>query len=91
MAGRTIGLLNQPPPKKKRPLKDRLKLPVAISLAFVVAGALVYKYINYREEGAVREFLAQIQAGSYDAACASWDGGKTYRMTEFLEDWGSGG
>src|SRR5262245_36077871 len=91
MPDKFIGFMNQPPPRKKRPLKDVLKIPIAIALVLAVAGGVVYRYINYREEGRVHEFLQLIGERQYGAAYAFWDGSSTYLMKDFLDDWGPSG
>jgi hypothetical protein len=79
-------------PKKTRPWRERWKLPVIVGVSFVAIGFLVYQYHNYREEGAVKEFLADISSGQTDAAFAMWDiDGSSYTMQDFLTDWGKDG
>ena len=79
-------------PKKTRALKERLKVPVTIGLVLIVIGALAYKFANFREEGRVKEFMAAVQSGNYEAAYALWDlSDGRYRMQDFLVDWGKDG
>src|SRR5688572_5586715 len=94
MADKLIGSLihgEHVVPKKARPWKDRLKVPLAIGISLLVIGGLAYKFANFREEGQVSRFVENLQAGRYDAAFADWDGGDSYHMKEFLEDWGKEG
>ena len=78
-------------PKKQRPWTQRLKVPVAIlTVALVIAG-LGYKFINYREERHVMNFIGLLQQGQYDAAFAAWDSDSHYAMKDFLVDWGKDG
>jgi hypothetical protein len=79
-------------PKKSRPWKERWKIPVAVGMAFVALFILAYKFYNYREEGAVKQFLGDVFGGHPDAAFAKWDvDGASYSMQDFLTDWGKDG
>jgi hypothetical protein len=79
-------------PKKSRPWSERWKLPAAVALLFIVGSFLYYKYCNYRQEGAVTQFLSEVFSGHPDAAYARWDvEGEDYSMQRFLEDWGKDG
>jgi len=79
-------------PKKSRPWKERLKLPAAVALGFVVIAALAYEFVNYREERAVTQFLAEVFDGHTDQAFARWDlEGGSYTEQDFLSDWGKDG
>ena len=79
-------------PEKSRPWKDRLKLPAIVLLVFVVIGGLYYEYVNYREEGAVKEFLNEVYSGHSEEAFSRWDlEGGSYSMQDFLMDWGKDG
>lgn len=94
MAERLIGSLiydDHPEPRKARPLKDRLKWPLTIFLVVALAGGLIYKFANYREESRVRVFLSAVTDGDYDAAYGMWEGHARYPMEAFLEDWGPDG
>jgi hypothetical protein len=91
MAERLIGSLiygDHPDPKNARPWKDRLKVPVAFGLVFIVGGGLLYKFVNFREEAQVQRFLDAVVEERYDDAFAMWDGGEAYGLDRFLEDWG---
>lgn len=94
MADKLIGSLiydDHPEPKKARPLKDRLKVPLAIVLALAIIGGLLYKFINYREESQVSAFLEAVADGLYEDAYAMWDGDERYDLDDFLVDWGDSG
>jgi hypothetical protein len=94
MAEKIIGSLiygEHVAPKRQRPWKDRVKAPVAILAVIIFVGGLVYKFINYREERHVMNFVAMLQQGQYDAAYATWDADEHYTMKDFLVDWGEDG
>lgn len=94
MAEKLIGSLiygEHATPKKMRPWKERLKVPMAIGIVLFVIGGLAYKFVNYREERRVSEFMAAIENGQYDAAYGSWDTEGHYTMKDFLQDWGKDG
>jgi len=94
MADKIIGSLiydDHPIPKKSRALKERLKVPVAIALVLIFISGLLYKFVNYREEHRVRQFIDAVSGGQYDVAYGDWDGDSKYTMKEFLQDWGKDG
>ena len=94
MADKIIGSLiydDHPIPKKSRALKERLKVPAAIALVLIFVSGLLYKFANFREEGAVRQFIAQVESGNTDAAYQLWDAEGRYTMKDFLQDWGRDG
>ena len=94
MADKLIGSLiygEHAVPKKSRPWKDRLKVPVAIGVLVLVIGGLAYKFANFREEGRAGEFLQAVLAGQYDAAFGMWEAQSGYLMEDFLTDWGKDG
>ena len=95
MAEKLIGSLiygNHEIPKKQRPWKERLKVPLTIGLALIVISGLTYKFANFREERTVSQFLEAVRTGNYDAAYADWDvSDGRYRMKDFLVDWGKDG
>jgi hypothetical protein len=94
MAEKIIGSLihgDHVVPKKARPWKERLKVPFAIGTVLIVIAGLAYKFANFREEGQVSRFVENLASGQYDAAFADWEGGESYTIKEFLEDWGKEG
>src|SRR5579871_3322830 len=82
---------DHPIPKKSRALKERLKVPVTIALVLIFISGLLYKFANFREEGAVRQFMAQVESGNLDGAYQLWDKSGRYSMNDFLQDWGKDG
>jgi hypothetical protein len=94
MAEKLIGSLiygQHVSPKKARPWKDRLKVPLSIGLVLFVIGGVAYKFANFREERAVNRFLDAVGAGQYEAAYKGWDASGSYTMDDFLIDWGKEG
>jgi hypothetical protein len=79
-------------PKKQRPWKQRIVLPLSITILAILLIAGAYKFVNYREEGSVAAFLTNVRNGNYDAAYANWDlADGHYSMKQFMEDWGKDG
>jgi hypothetical protein len=94
MADRIIGSLiydDHPIPKRSRALKERLKVPFYIAVALVLISGLLYKFANFREERAVRQFMTQVEGGNLDGAYQLWDAGGRYTMKDFAQDGGRDG
>lgn len=94
MAEKIIGSLiygQHEPPKKRRPLKERLKVPLAIVTVLVIIGGVAWKFANYREERQVSRFLDAIRTRNYETAYKLWDADERYQMKDFLADWGDKG
>jgi hypothetical protein len=94
MAEKIIGSLiygDHPIPKRSRALKERLKVPAAIALVLIFVSGLIYKFANFREERAVRQFMANVEGGNLDSAYGLWDAEDRYTMKDFLQDWGTAG
>jgi hypothetical protein len=94
MADKIIGSLlydDHPIPKRSRALKERLKVPFYIAVALVLISGLLYKFANFREERAVRQFMTQVEGGNLDGAYQLWDAGGRYKMRDFAQDWGRDG
>jgi hypothetical protein len=80
-------------PKKYRPWSERWKIPTFVAVAFIVASILAYKFVNYRQERTVSQFLAEVSSGQIDAAFSQWDieAGGSYSKQDFVSDWGKDG
>ncbi len=79
-------------PKRSRSWNERLKLPVAVGLVFIVILSVGYHFYNYQQERAVAQFLDEVFSGRLDQAFSRWDlEGGSYRMEDFLKDWGRDG
>src|SRR5215471_11691957 len=57
---------NHKVPKKSRPWKERWKLPTAVALVFLAIIVVAYEFCNYREEGAVKQFLGNVFSGNME-------------------------
>ena len=79
-------------PKKTRPWKERWKIPTGVGVVFIAIIVLVYVFANYRQEGAVTQFLDEVLSGQAEVAYAKWDlEGSSYTLKDFLSDWGPDG
>jgi hypothetical protein len=79
-------------PKRSRPWTERWKLPAVVALLFIALCGLYYKFVNYRQEGAVTQFLNDVFSGHPDTAFSRWDvEGGSYSKQDFLNDWGKDG
>lgn len=89
MADKLIGNLitgDHLTPKKTR----QLKLPVSIGAVLILL-ALLWEFINYREESSVRSFMEAVADARHEAAYSMWDSDERYQMDDFLLDWGEDG
>ncbi len=65
-----------------------LNIPVISVLAVLLIILLVYKFGNYRQERAVKNFLEEVKAGNYQKAYQIWGPTQSYSYTDFMKDWG---
>src|SRR5262245_28431815 len=95
MADKLIGSLiygEHLQPKRRRPLKERLTIPVLVGTVMLALTGIGYKFANFREEQRVSQFLEDVRRGRYDAAYARWDTSEGhYSMNDFMADWGKEG
>jgi len=83
---------DHPIPKKQMPLKQRILIGTAIAVVVILVSAAAYKFFNFREEGSVSTFLADLRQGNYEKAYTNWDlADSHYSMKDFMEDWGKEG
>src|SRR5580692_3076938 len=78
-------------PKRGLPWQVKLTRALAVLVAVSIVCFLVWKFINYREESRVTQFLDEITHSRFDDAFQSWDAGTSYKMKDFLDDWGANG
>ncbi len=94
MADKLIGNLitgDHVVPKPAMPFKRKLTIATGIVVAVSLGSFLTWKFINYREESQVTQFFKKISQEQYDQAFASWDTEGSYKMKDFLEDFGKNG
>jgi hypothetical protein len=94
MAERIIGSLihGEHVTPVSRTFRQRFLLPLIVAAVFLLIGALVYTFYNYREEQTVAAFLDEVFSGQMEAAFARWDtAGSSYTLQDFLNDWGPDG
>ena len=94
MSGKLIGNLitgDHVVPKPGMPLAHKLKIATAIVVTVSMGSFLVWKFINYREESKVTQFLEEISQGQYQQAYANWDAGDSYKLKDFIDDFGKDG
>lgn len=94
MADRIIGSLihGEHANPVSRSFRERFLLPLIVAGVFVLIGAVVYQFYNYREERVVAAFLEEVFSGQTDAAFARWDvADSSYTQQDFLSDWGKEG
>jgi hypothetical protein len=71
--------------------QQKLKITIIIFVTISLGSFLIWKFINYREESRVTQFLQEITAGQYQQAFASWDAGGSYGLQDFMDDFGKDG
>ncbi len=90
MSDNLIGSLIHSEKIETRSLWSRLKWPLVAGTVLVIIGTLAYEFRHYQQERHVRAFIGALAEGRYADAYAMWDGGESYDMSRFLEDWGEG-
>ena len=68
-----------------------LLVPVGLALAVITGCLLLYRFANFREERAVRQFLDKLRVGDYQQAYQAWGPSSTYSYADFTSDWGERG
>jgi hypothetical protein len=77
----------------ERRLRIIKRSAIAVGAAIIIAIAAYLFFQNFREKQVVKGFLAEINAGHYQAAYRLWGCSDThscpeYNYQKFLEDWG---
>lgn len=88
MSDHLIGSLINSEKIETRSLWSRLKWPLVAGIVLVIIGTLAYEFRHHQYEQQVRAFIDALAEARYTDAYAMWDGGESYDMTRFLEDWG---
>lgn len=78
-------------PKPSMSVKQKAQIAIAVIVVVSLGSFLVWKFINYREERQVTQFLQDLAQGQYDHAYAKWDADDHYKMKDFLDDFGKDG
>jgi hypothetical protein len=87
-------LLDAKPPKPVSGFRKHVPLSVLIPsvvLIAVIAALLAFRFRNYREEGAVAQFLETLKQGNYQEAYRLWQPTSSYSYDDFVRDWGEKG
>jgi hypothetical protein len=88
MSDDLIGSLIHSERVETRSLWSRVKWPLLAGIVLVLVGTVAYQFRHHRQEQQVRGFIAAVADGRHADAFAMWEGGESYDMTRFLEDWG---
>jgi hypothetical protein len=87
-------LLDAEPPKPPSKIRRYVPLPLQILIILVVlglAGFLIFRFWNWRQERAVSRFLTTLERGNYQQAYQLWQPAPSYTYDNFLHDWGEQG
>lgn len=79
-------LLDPPPPTKSHALRITL---VVVVMALIIGGWFVFRY--YPEKRAVNHFFKALVSGDTAHAYQLWQPSASYKMGDFLADWGPNG
>ncbi|MBS1839752.1 MAG: hypothetical protein JST77_02760 [Acidobacteria bacterium] len=83
-----MSLLNPPPESENK--SNALKYTmIAIALAVIIGGWFVFRY--YPEKRAVDHFFDALVAGDTNHAYELWKPGASYKLGDFVADWGPNG
>src|ERR1051326_7871653 len=78
-------------PKPGMASKQKVQIAIAILAVVSLGFFLLWKFINYREERQVTQFFNELEQRQFDRAYARWDAGDSYKMKDFLDDFGGDG
>ena len=81
--------LLDPPPVTSH--KSRVWMITGIVLAMALAVALYFTFRYYPEKKATREFFDALVGGDTNRAYGIWKPTQSYRMSDFVADWGPTG
>ena len=75
------------------PKAERLRRYLISSLVFVLllSGYGYYQFRNYAEERQARSFFEALQRKDFEGAYRIWQPGASYKLKDFMEDWGDMG
>ncbi len=83
-----MSLLNPPAASENKSSAMKYTM-IAITLAVIIGGWLLFRY--YPEKRAVDHFFEALVAGDTSHAYQLWKPSASYKMTDFLADWGPNG
>ncbi|HLY61781.1 MAG TPA: hypothetical protein VKV95_13620 [Terriglobia bacterium] len=87
-------LLDAKPPKPVTGIRKHVPLSILILsglLIAIIAGLLIFRFWNIKEERAVSRFLTTVQQGDYQEAYRLWKPARSYTFDDFMHDWGEKG
>ncbi len=61
---------------------------IAIAVFIVLAPLCYYEFKNWPEEHAATKFLTALESGQYQEAYTLWHPAPSYKMADFMQDWG---
>lgn len=78
-------------PPVEKPQKSRVLAFTITALVFTLAVVLWFTFRYYPEKKAAAQFFDALVAGDTSKAYALWQPSPSYRMSDFLADWGNDG
>jgi len=78
-------------PPVEKPQKSRVMVFTATALVFTAAVVLWFTFRYYPEKKATAQFFDALVAGDTNRAYSLWQPSPSYRMSDFLADWGNDG
>ena len=78
-------------PPAEPPQKSRALTITVIVVLLVAAVTMYFTFRYYPEKKAAERFFDALVAGQTERAYALWKPAESYRMDDFLADWGPGG
>lgn len=78
-------------PPVDKPQKSRVLAFTVVALVFTAAVVLWFTFRYYPEKQATAHFFDALVAGDTDKAYDLWKPSSSYRMSDFLADWGADG
>ncbi|HUL33292.1 MAG TPA: hypothetical protein VL128_05385 [Candidatus Eisenbacteria bacterium] len=78
-------------PQVEKPRRSRAVAFTIVALVLVAATVLWFSFRYYPEKKAATQFFDALVAGNTTKAYELWQPSATYRMSDFLADWGTDG
>jgi hypothetical protein len=78
-------------PPVEKPQKSRVLAFTITAVVFTLAVVLWFTFRYYPEKKATAQFFDALVAGDTSKAYALWQPSPSYRMSDFLADWGNDG